>query len=222
MNKKVKMLSAVLCSALAISSLAPVAFASSATPTTTSPTIELPRGEFTINKKTLVIGEDEFSAKIMNSIETMTPYINKGSDNLYHIDPAAQEVVEQDVYNHFAQGVQNLNTALNNQVSSHGSQVVTPFVFSNSYWWGVAITFNNQETKDMIYSLQQTANVGAILAAIAVFIPGGQLGAVVAAIESAGANMIANSMSHNNAGRGVTLNLHWLPFVYYEVTTNKG
>ncbi|WP_419890094.1 hypothetical protein [Paenibacillus xylanexedens] len=219
MNKKVKMLSALLCSALAITSLAPVAFASTATP---SPSIELPKGEFTFNKKTLVLGEDEFSAKILNSVEAMTPYINKGSDNLYHINPAAQEVVEQDVYNHFATGVQNLNAAINSQVSASGNQVVTPFVFSNSYWWGVAITFNNQETKDMIFSLQQTSSVGAMLAAIAVFIPGGQLGAVVAAIEAAGANMIANSMSHNNAGRGVTLNLHWLPFVYYEVTTNKG
>ncbi|MCW3796097.1 hypothetical protein OM416_31390 [Paenibacillus sp. LS1] len=219
MNKKVKMLSAVLCSALAITSLAPVAFASAATP---SPVIELPTGEFTLNKKTLVIGEDEFSAKIMNSIEAMTPYINKGSDNLYHIDPAAQEIVEQEVYNHFATGVQKLNAALNSQVSASGSQVVTPFTFSNSYWWGVAITFNNQETNNMIYSLQQTAQVAVLLAAIAGFIPGGQIGAAVALIEGAGFSMIANSMSHNNAGKGVTLNLHWLPFTYYEVTTNKG
>ncbi|MDK8193948.1 hypothetical protein QP794_28090 [Paenibacillus sp. UMB7766-LJ446] len=219
MNKKVKMLSAALCTALAITSLAPVAFASSATP---SPSIELPKGEFNLNKKTIVLGEDEFSKKVLNSIESMTPYINKGSDNLYHIDPAAQGIVEQDVYNHFATGVQNLNAAVNSEVSTSNGQVVTPFTFANSYWWGVAITFNNQETNDMIYALQQTAQVAVLLAAIAGFIPGGQIGAVVALIEGAGFSMIANSMSHNNAGKGVTLNLHWLPITYYEVTTNKG
>ncbi|MEC0184598.1 hypothetical protein P4H61_24280 [Paenibacillus peoriae] len=163
--------------------------------------------------------QDEFSKEILNSVEVMAPYVTKGSDNLYHLDPAAQEVVDKEVYDHFATGVQNLNSATNSQLSTSGSQI-SPYVYSNPYWWGVAITFDDAETKRMIYSLQQTAAVGALLAAIAAYIPYAQLGAIVALLESTGAMMIANSMSYRNAGRGVTLNLHWAPAVYYEVTPN--
>ncbi|MDR9855252.1 hypothetical protein RJP21_16675 [Paenibacillus sp. VCA1] len=236
MNKKVKILSVALCSSLAIASLAPVALASEATP---SLSVELQKGEINPDQRTIVLGKDEFSSKILNSIEAMTPYVSKGQDNLYHIDPAAQNIVDQDVYEHFATGVQNLNVALNGDVSKSGSSlnlnavlnsevsgsnssVITPYVFSNTYWWGVAITFDNEETIRMVYSLNQTAQVAVILAAIAAFIPSGQLGAVVAAIEGAGATMIANSMSYHNNGKGVTLNIHWLPITYFEVTTNQG
>ncbi|WP_340400012.1 hypothetical protein [Paenibacillus sp. FSL H8-0079] len=154
MNKKVRIISAALCIILAISSLAPVVSASAATP---SPSIELPNSDFNVTKKTMVLGEEEFSKKIFDSAEAMAPYINKGSDNLYHLDPAAKEVIDEEIYNQFSIGVKNLNAAINGQVNSSGIQIVTPFVFSNPYWWGVAITFNNAETKSLAESLQTTA-----------------------------------------------------------------
>ncbi|WP_018884032.1 hypothetical protein [Paenibacillus massiliensis] len=217
MNKKVKMLVVSLCGAVALTSLGPV----SASAATLSQAVELPQGNFVINEEnTIILGQDEFSKKILNSVEIMTPYITQGSDNLYHLDPDAQKVVDQEVYNHFANGVQTLNSAISNQVSAGADQVISPMVYSNPYWWGVAVTFDDAETKRMVYSLQQTATVGALLAAVAAFIPYAQYGALVAAIEAAGATMIANSMSYRNNGRGVTLNLHWAPAVYYEVTSN--
>ncbi|GMX62718.1 hypothetical protein Elgi_25250 [Paenibacillus elgii] len=181
------------------------------------------------------IGKDEVSAKVLKAVPEMNNYISLGADNLYHIDPAAQEVVDAQTYSLFELGVSRLNTELikNPQLlenAANNSNVVRQFsptgdigtnAYSNSYWWGVAVTFDDGETKHQIYTLQQTGTVAALLAALLAFIPAAQAGAITAAIISAGALMIANSMSYWNQGRGVTLNLHWLPFVYYEVTSNN-
>jgi hypothetical protein len=119
---------------------------------------------------------------------------------------------------HFELGVEKINQS---RIDSKTQQPeVSTNSYSNSYWWGVAITYSDTETKQMIFALLQTAAVGALIASIAAFVPAAQVGAIVAAIEAAGALMIANSMSYHNQGNGVTLNLHWLPFVYYEVTPN--
>lgn len=220
MNKKVKVLSAALCTAIAITSLAPAASASAVT---SSPSIELPQGDFSVNKRVLTLGKDELSKKVFDSVEAISPYINKGSDNLYHLDPAAKEVVGDEVYNQFVIGVNNLNAAINGEVTSNSGQIVTPNAFSNSYWWGVAITFDNAETKRFAESLQTTSSVGSFLAAIAIFIPVARVGALVAELESIGANYLANQFFSKNAGKGVTLNIHWAPVpLYTTVTTNGG
>ncbi|WP_341280110.1 hypothetical protein [Paenibacillus sp. FSL H8-0537] len=96
------------------------------------------------------------------------------------------------------------------QKSIEGAQ---KYVFANLYWWGVAVTFNNQETIDQVYQLNQSGQVWVLVAvvggAIAVVNPPVGLSASAAAtIVAVGSFMIANSMSHNNKGRGVTLNLH--------------
>lgn len=201
---KKKIITSFLCSALVVSALSGGAFASPSRSDQIS-------SQFSHQ---IVIGQDEISKKMIGALEDISPFISVGEDNLYHIDPAAKEVVSLDVYNQYAKGVSNLNVALQSNATSpnigtFNSSKISPYAFANDYWWGIAITFNNQETKDFIYACEQTAQIAAVAALLAAFIPVLQLTSVVAALESIGLTMVANSMSYHNNGKGVTLNLHW-------------
>ncbi|WP_240479698.1 hypothetical protein [Paenibacillus wynnii] len=212
MNKK-KIWSGVVSGFLAVSLFASPVLAS------TGPVTEIQ--EINVADRTLPLGQDEFSARVLSSVIDMTPYITVDALGVYHIDSAAKDVVALDIYNQYLKGVEALNNlSVNGSVATTSKGEMSTLVFSNSYWWGVAITFNNTETKNMVYSLQQTASVATLLAGIAAFIPVAWLGSVVALIEATGATMIANSMSYHNEGKGVTLNIHWLPVPYFESTTN--
>ncbi|MCM3338026.1 hypothetical protein M3650_05085 [Paenibacillus sp. MER TA 81-3] len=92
---------------------------------------------------------------------------------------------------------------------------------SNAYWWGVAITFSDSETKVHAHAMRQSGNTAALLAAITAFIPGGWLASVTGAFWGRAGNSIANDFDYKNRGNGITLNIHWLPVIYYEVTTNS-
>jgi hypothetical protein len=47
---------------------------------------------------TIIIGNDEFSNRVLSSVESMAPYITVGPDNTYQIDPKAKEIVDKDIY----------------------------------------------------------------------------------------------------------------------------
>lgn len=85
---------------------------------------------------------------------------------------------------------------------------------------GGAITFSDSETKVHALAMRQSVNTAALLAAVTAFIPGGWLVSVTGAFWGWAGNKIANDFDYHNRGNGVTLNIHWLPFIYYEVTTN--
>lgn len=177
-------------------------------------------------RHTVEIGKDEFSKKVIDSIPTMNNYISIKEDK-FVLDPAAKNVAEPKIYEHFKTGVDQLNIAINEgflivengQIRANANQFSTN-AFSNTYWWGVAITFDDAETKVHAQALRQSGAVGGLLGGIAAFIPAGWLAAITGLLYNAGATMIANDFEYKNNGRGVTLNLHWLPVPYYEVTTN--
>ncbi|MFC5446875.1 hypothetical protein [Paenibacillus aestuarii] len=85
---------------------------------------------------------------------------------------------------------------------------------------GSGDNFTQAETLAHIQALQQTEAVAGLVAAVAGLIPGGQVASATSLIVAAGANLLAISMSNNNKGRGITLNLHWLPVTYFESTAN--
>jgi hypothetical protein len=211
--------SVLVCSVLAVSLFASPVLVSTAP---VSPSQPLSQEMINVAERTINLGNDEFSSRVLDAVKDLTPYITVDESGIYHIDSAAEKVVAPDIYNHYLKGVEALNglSLSGTAPTTPVSPIITPFVFSNSYWWGVAITFNDAETKSMVYSLQQTATVATLLAGISAFIPVAWLGSVVALIEGTGATMIANSMSYHNAGKGVTLNIHWLPVPYFESTTN--
>ncbi|EJW17797.1 hypothetical protein M5X00_27210 [Paenibacillus alvei] len=173
----------------------------------------------------LQIGKDEFSKKVLNAISVMDRYITVSKDQ-FVIDPAAKNVVGADIYEHYKKGIDSLNAEVrqgtiviqNGQVSV--SERYSTNAFSNTYWWGVAITFSDSETKAHALAMRQSGNTTSFLAAIAAFIPGGWLAAVTGAAWGWAANSIANDFDYYNRGNGATLNIHWLPVIYYEVTSN--
>lgn len=174
----------------------------------------------------LQIGKDEFSKKVLNAVSVMDSYITVSKDQ-FVIDPAAKNVVGADIYEHYKKGIDSLNAEVRQgTIVIQNGQVSVPErystnAFSNAYWWGVAITFSDSETKTHALAMRQSGNTTAFLAGIAAFIPGGWLATVTGLFWGYAGNVIANDFDYYNHGRGVTLNIHWLPIVYYEVTTNS-
>ncbi|WCF05700.1 hypothetical protein NDS46_14980 [Paenibacillus thiaminolyticus] len=157
----------------------------------------------------------------------MNSYISIIEDK-FVIDPTAKNVVEPKIYEHFKAGVDKLNNAIHEgfiivekgQKRGNANEFTTN-AFSNTYWWGGAITFDDAETKVHALAMRQSGNTAGLLAAIAQFIPGGWLAAVSGYFWAWAGNSIANDFDYHNRGNGVTLNVHWLPVIYYEVTTNQ-
>jgi hypothetical protein len=178
------------------------------------------------------LGKDATTSKVLSSAAAMNSYISLGSDNLLHIDSKAKKIVGNDVYKTYELGVSRVNAEIQSgslvvqdgtlklgATTSSSDGGMHTNIFGNAYWWGVAVTFTNQETLDQVYTLTQTGVVWGLVAAVSGVIPGGQVAAASSAIVSAGSFLIANSMSANNRGNGVTLNIHWSP-VYFESTPN--
>lgn len=212
-----RLTASLLSVSMAFAAFTPMAFAASE---------PKPAQEELSQGQTIEIGKDEFSTKVLNAIPTMNNYISITEDK-FVIDPAAKNVVEPKIYEHFKIGVEKLNNAIhdgsiiveNGQVRVPTSEFSTNWS-SNAYWWGVAFTFSDSETKTHIYAMRQAGSVAGLLGGIAAFIPTGWLAAVTGLLINAGSSMISNDFERKNNGRGVTLNLHWLPVPYYEVTTN--
>ncbi|WP_374015993.1 hypothetical protein ABU162_16680 [Paenibacillus thiaminolyticus] len=212
---KKRLIASLLSVSMAFAAFTPMAFAAS----------EPSQGELSQSQRH--IGKDEFSKEVFESIANMDNYISIKEDK-FVLDPAAKNSVEPKIYEHFKNGVDQLNIAINEgfiivengQIRANANQFTTN-AFSNTYWWGVAITFDDSETKVHAHAMRQSGAVAGLLGGIAAFIPAGWLAALSGLLYNAGANMVANDFDAKNNGKGVTLNLHWLPVPYYEVTTNS-
>ncbi|MCG7406795.1 hypothetical protein MH117_05135 [Paenibacillus sp. ACRRX] len=172
------------------------------------------------SERIIELGKDEFSARVLKSMSDISPYISVDSNKQYHLDPSAEKVVGKEIYEHYLLGVNKLNIVNQLTPAAVNNDKIINYAYSNSYWWGVAVTYDDAETKRMVYALQQTAAVGTFLAGVAAFIPVAHLGSIVALAETLGATWLANSMSYHNNGRGVTMNIHWLMVPYIEITSN--
>ncbi|RJG25320.1 hypothetical protein [Paenibacillus thiaminolyticus] len=213
---KKRLIASLVSLSMAFAAFTPMAFAA-------------PKPELTQKEGHIIeIGKDEFSKKLLRSLPTMDQYIKLGEDKM-EIDPAAKDVVDIDVYNHYQKGVDNINGALrdgsliirNGQITASPIQTIQPLWFANTYWWGVAITFDDEETKHQVYALTQTSNAAAALAVIAGTVPGGQAAAVLTALEAIGISALATALDYNNKGNGCTINIHWLPVPWVNVTSNS-
>lgn len=187
---------------------------------------------------TITIKNNKLTKDIIKAGNSITKYIQLGQDNLYHIDPKAKSLFSSEVFQSYSNSVDSVNQALQqkllkiengkpvpNASSDSNTSGIHSNVYANPYWWGFAITFNEQETQDEIYYLNQSGQVWQLVAVVGAAIavanpPAGAAVSAAAVIVSVGSFMIANSMSHNDKGRGVTLNLHWLPFIYFASTPN--
>ncbi|WP_025845028.1 hypothetical protein [Paenibacillus ehimensis] len=180
----------------------------------------------------------------LSSANLLDSYMTVDAKGLLHLDDAGKKVVSTELFNHVARGVESINVAVqvgtvvldakNQRVvptasTSVGTQsIVSPDAFSNTYWWGVAMTMNEDETKSLAYSLQQVKEGFTAVAVVAAAI-GGIMGlnpapwaaAAAAAIVACGAAWVSNGLTFHNNSKGVTLNIHWLPGPYYEITKNS-
>ncbi|MGG0812965.1 hypothetical protein ABE142_09825 [Paenibacillus alvei] len=183
----------------------------------------------------------QISQQLIDDANILHEYVTKGEDGLLHIDPRAREKVHPESYALVENGVKILNESLISKATIiQGNHVVVNpnatdnnfsfsarSAFSNTYWWGVAITMNEQDTKLFAHSLKQVKEgftaesiVAGIIAAI-VSGPAAWAASAAGAIVAAGAGLVANSLEAYNNSNGVTLNIHWLPLPYYEVTVNS-
>ncbi|MBJ6361068.1 hypothetical protein ACFOQM_07120 [Paenibacillus sp. GCM10012307] len=167
------------------------------------------------------------------------------SNGRLKLDAAGKDVVSAETYALVESGIEVLNSSiaigasvidLDNKIvvpngnftpPTQSGDLISPRASFGTYWWGVALTMSQSETKDLIYSLRQVAAgfaTEATLAALLINLVGGpQIWAATAAgaLVSLGALLVSNSLEHHNNSKGVTLNIHWLLVPYYEVTKNS-
>ncbi|MGG4203985.1 hypothetical protein ABEW60_06525 [Paenibacillus jamilae] len=181
--------------------------------------------------------------KNLEAAQGLEKYIKPGADGLLYIDEAGKDVVSKEAYEYIASGVQIINESLKsgqtkldveNQTIVPSGQApiqtqneITPNASSNTYWWGVAITMSQSETKQLSYVLKQQSKGYLTVSGLAAAI-GGIMGpnpipwgaSAAAALVSLGTDLVASSLDNYNGSRGTTLNLHWLPAAYYTVNSN--
>ncbi|MFF2910345.1 hypothetical protein [Paenibacillus sp. NPDC057934] len=234
----------IVCSIVSISimgSLVPsMIFASPSLQNDQVKTQVISTSESRIIKATAVSGSS-FNSSVIAESNLLNPYISEGSDGLLHIDPAGKEIVSNETYQIVEHGISILNeslitgsTTISNGLvvaksSSPAGGISIMSGFSNTYWWGVALTMNKSDASYFAYSLKQIAKGYAAEAAVATLLsaifpnPATFSAAAAGAIVTAGCEMVGSSVEfHNgNTSNGVTLNVHWLPLPYYEVTMNS-
>lgn len=220
---------------LTASSLTTIATSASAAP------VESVRENTTINSQTQmqIIGENGVSKELIDSSPFLASYMELNDSGLYTLNEEAKNVVSSEAYDQYLVGLDRLNNLIETDVISvvngdivpginaqnvnnTGGMITTQKITSNPYWWGYAITFDNQSTKFHQQAMAETAAKAALLTAILAAVPAVQAAAVSSALASALVGDLALLFNNKNKGKGVTLNLHWLPVIYYEVTTNNG
>ncbi|MFE5318088.1 hypothetical protein ACFQ88_05170 [Paenibacillus sp. NPDC056579] len=178
----------------------------------------------------------KFDSKLVAETNLLNSYVSKGEDGLLHIDPAGKDVVSAESYAIVENGIGILNSSLsqgtsiieNNLVVANPNVIIAAKGFSNTYWWGVALTMNKADTEYLAYNLSQLSTGYAAEAAVATLLtamfpnPATFAAAAAGAIVSGGCKLVSDSLRYWNTGAyGTTLNVHWLPVPYYEVTQNS-
>ncbi|MFB5678846.1 hypothetical protein [Paenibacillus terreus] len=174
--------------------------------------------------------------KNLEAAQGLEEYIKPGVDGLLYIDEAGKDVVSKEAYDYIASGVEIINEALksglieldveNQTIVPSGQNVIRPNAYSNTYWWGVAITMSQSETKQLSYLLKQQSKgyltASGLAAGIGALFPNPVpfAASAAAALISLGTDLVASSLDNYNGSRGTTLNLHWLPAPYYTVNSN--
>ncbi|MCG7317984.1 hypothetical protein [Brevibacillus laterosporus] len=149
----------------------------------------------------------------------MGQYVSLGKDNLLHLDPKAKELIGEEAYSIFERGVENINNALtsgeyqiqNNQLVK--ADLVHPQFSHEEFWWGISLQYNNRETKELASLCEEYSTDWALASAIAGLVPGGQSAAIAGAIMSWGNAKFAKKLNSKNEGRGVNVDIAWLPVV---------
>lgn len=218
---KKQIITSVLSVSMLLSVFAPAAFASEAS-------IVKNLQQQSQESRILEIGKDAFSRSVLEAAPVMDKYIIIGEES-FSLDPVAKSIVTPSVYNQYVIGVERMNEALrdgylsiqNGQIKIMPPNEFQTKAFSNVYWWGVAVTYSDSETKSWVYALNQGAGLSGFLASMASLIPGGQIVSFWSAVAGFGALWFANELSYKNDGKGVTFNFHWLPAPYFVISSNS-
>ncbi|WP_270164865.1 hypothetical protein [Paenibacillus sp. SYP-B4298] len=176
--------------------------------------------------------------------QALEPFISVTNGRL-SLDEAGKNLVSSETYALVESGIEVLNSSIAIGASlidldkkivvpngnfippTQSGELISARATFGTYWWGVALTMNESETKNLIYSLRQVAAgfaTEATLAGLLINLVGGpQIWAATAAgaLVSLGALLVSNSLEQYNNSKGVTLNVHWLLVPYYEVTKNS-
>jgi len=171
--------------------------------------------------------------EVLERVGIMEEYVTISANGALFVNPSALQVVPESVYKMFVLGADKINVAVSKGLAKIEGNSLVPLTnltttridtdyFSNTYWWGIAVTYNQSETKQMLYVLETYQNSFALAAALAGLIPGGQAFSAASAILAFGNWALIRSINTNNIGYGVTLNFHWLPLPWLTVTGNQG
>jgi len=196
----------------------------------------------TVSDNTLSVNFKNVNFAALNDAYLIESYITVSDAGILVIDDDGRALVSQETFKMVQDGIDILNTSIlaGNSVidmearsvvpvtnSSLNSGMITPYASAGTYWWGVALTMNEQEASDLIYTLRQISLGFVAEAGLAVMfatIVGGPVtwsAAAAGTLVTLGTTLVANSLEHHNNKKGVTLNIHWLLVPYYEVTKNS-
>ncbi|RAP22809.1 hypothetical protein C2W64_03460 [Brevibacillus laterosporus] len=149
----------------------------------------------------------------------MGQYVTLGKDNLLHLDPKAKELIGEKAYSIFERGVKTINDALNSgeyQIQNNKlvkTDLVHPQFSHDEFWWGISLQYNNRETKELASLCEEYSTDWSLASVITGLVPGGKSLSVASAIMSWGNSKFARKLTSKNEGKGVNVDIAWLPVV---------
>lgn len=174
-------------------------------------------------------------SEVFTSIPEMSKYIVAGKDGLLQLDAESKEFVSPEVYKVFEEGVEKTNKLIQEgalELDKDGNVVpvnytppanngtISPQAFGNFYSWGYALTLTNTESKNLAYALTMGGSAGAAFSAIMGLIPTPptKLAQAISQILNFSYIAIAEQISYDNEGKGVTINFHYA--LYFTINPN--
>ncbi|MEH7511472.1 hypothetical protein V7146_01820 [Gottfriedia acidiceleris] len=165
---------------------------------------------------------EEESIAIINLIPTVEQYIKPDNNGLLSLSQEFEKQVDPVVYNHFINGIENINKSIQNkefEIDYNNSQIklietnpfeLQPFSSTTKHWWGVEWKLSKSEANTWMNRFSDRAFTWGVVSALT-----GALGAphasVAAIIMAAGNFYIYKELRDNTSSKGSTLVFKWAP-----------
>ena len=173
--------------------------------------------------------------KAIENIKDIYSHLYKDKEGFLAIDEDIKNLISEDVYEYYSDGVDVLNQAIKEDnivlddkggfvVSSNQLNKLNPQLNGSSIqpanlsWTGYTYYLTNREARDLQYALEDRASqwtVATILASGisgAVPNPGTLAAASASALMALGNDWVAGQIDRHITSRGVSMKIQWLPY----------
>lgn len=180
--------------------------------------------------------EDSVKLEAIQSMPVIDKYMKPSEDGKLYLDPASLTEVSPEVYEVYNNGVEKINTfidqgvlrineagqivAVNTSSPATGEGSMSTNSFGNFYGWGYALTLTNAESISLANSIISTGETATALSLILAYIPSPPTKLVQAITRAISQNVLlfGQQIRSTNRGAGVTLNFHYA--LYYTISPN--